>query len=314
MPLATGTRFGPYEITARLGAGGMGEVYRARDTRLDRSVAIKILPAALSTIAIGCAASSRKRARHLLSTTPISLPSTNSDRTLPLTTLRWSWSKGRRCASCLSPACCPMRKAIEIAAQVAEGLAKAHEAGITHRDLKPENLMVSDDGFVKILDFGLAKLTSPSGDGSDKCTTLALQTQTGHGSGNGGIHVTGAGQRQPAGFPVRPVFVRLGALRDGDRQARLSEKHSGGDHGGHSPGTGRTDRACETPTLPLRCVGPSRGAWPKSPRSVTSLPEISRGNLRPYATASRRSRRSRWRPARRIFRCSGPGSWGGRRK
>src|SRR6266568_3929965 len=65
----------------------------------------------------------------------------------------------------------PMRTAIEIAAQVAEGLTKAHEAGIAHRDLKPENLMISQDGFVKILDFGLAKLTLPSGDGSDMYTT-----------------------------------------------------------------------------------------------------------------------------------------------
>src|SRR6202042_425376 len=65
----------------------------------------------------------------------------------------------------------PIRKTIEIAAQVAEGLTKAHEAGISHRDLKPENLMVSHDGFVKILDFGLARLASPTGDGSDMCTT-----------------------------------------------------------------------------------------------------------------------------------------------
>src|SRR4029077_14237766 len=73
----------------------------------------------------------------------------------------------------------PIRKAIEIAAQVAEGLAKAHEAGIAHRDLKPENLMVSNDGFVKILDFGVAKLTLPSGEPSDVSPTVGWQTQPG---------------------------------------------------------------------------------------------------------------------------------------
>ena len=87
------------------------------------------------------------------------------------TTSRWSWWKGRRCARCSASGSLPIRKTIEIAAQVADGLTKAHEAGIAHRDLKPENLMVSDDGFVKILDFGLAKLASPSGDLSELRTT-----------------------------------------------------------------------------------------------------------------------------------------------
>ena len=88
----------------------------------------------------------------------------------------------------------PIRKTIEIAAQVADGLTKAHEAGITHRDLKPENLMLSDDGFVKILDFGLAKLESPSRDLSQLRTTSL--TTSGVGPGDGGIHVAGAGWRQ----------------------------------------------------------------------------------------------------------------------
>ncbi len=178
MPLATGSRFGPYEITARLGAGGMGEVYKARDTRLDRRVAIKILPAALSTdrdrlFRFEQEARSASALNHPNIVTIYELGQHASTHFIAMELV-----EGSTLRELLGPGLLPMRKAIEIAAQVAEGLAKAHEAGITHRDLKPENLMMSEDGFVKILDFGLAKLTLPSTDGSEKCTTLA-QTRPG---------------------------------------------------------------------------------------------------------------------------------------
>ena len=152
--------------------------------------------------------------------------------------------EGKTLRELLGSGLLPMRKAIEIAAQIADGLTKAHEAGIAHRDLKPENLMVSHDGFVKILDFGLAKLTSPGREQSDMYN-FHVADHTGSAAGNGGIHVAGAGRRGWSRFPVRPILVRLGALRDGDRKAPLSEKHSSGDTGGHSPGTGRTDRSAK---------------------------------------------------------------------
>ena len=125
-----------------------------------------------------------------------------------------------------------MRKAIEIAAQVAEGLTKAHEAGIAHRDLKPENLMVSDDGFVKILDFGLAKLASPSG--SDICTTSTTP----------GLIIGTVGYMSPEQASGDRLDFRSDQFSFGlvlyemvTGKTPLSEKHRSGDHGGHSSGT-----------------------------------------------------------------------------
>jgi hypothetical protein len=205
----------------------------------------------------------------------------------------------------------PMRKAIEIAAQVADGLTKAHEAGITHRDLKPENLMVSHDGFVKILDFGLAKLVSPGWSAVGYVHHLA--DSGGSGSGNGGIHVTGAGQRRWAGFPVRPVLVRLGALRDGHRKARLSEKHRSGDTGGDSPGTARTDRMQNRDAPAPLCWAIERCLAKEPDKRYVSTRDLAR-ELAAIRDRFSENQLSRWRPARPIFLCSEPGLWGGRRK
>src|SRR6202521_1372507 len=168
LALTAGTKLGPYEIIAPLGAGGMGEVYRARDTHLGRTVAIKILPAAFSA--------DQDRLRRFQEEAR-SASALNHPNIITIHDLGQEGSthyiamelvEGKTLRELLVSGPLPMRKAIEIAAQVAEGLTKAHEAGIAHRDLKPENLMVSDDGFVKILDFGLAKLASPE---SDICVT-----------------------------------------------------------------------------------------------------------------------------------------------
>jgi predicted ATPase len=179
MMLAPGTKLGPYEIVAPLGAGGMGEVYRARDTNLGRSVAIKILPAAFSVDGDRLhrfeeEARSASALNHPNIITIHGLGKEGSTHYIAMELV-----EGKTLRELLVSCLLPMRKAIEIAAQVAEGLTKAHEAGIAHRDLKPENLMVSHDGFVKILDFGLAKLASPSGEGSDMSSTCASQTAPG---------------------------------------------------------------------------------------------------------------------------------------
>src|SRR6202047_3792501 len=165
--LTAGTKLGPYEIIAPLGAGGMGEVYRARDTHLGRTVAIKILPTAFSA---------HQDRLHRFQEEARSASALNHPNIITIHDLGQEGSthyiamelvEGKTLRELLGSGPLPMRKAIEIAAQVAEGLTKAHEAGIAHRDLKPENLMISHDGLVKILDFGLAKLGLPSGEEPD---------------------------------------------------------------------------------------------------------------------------------------------------
>src|ERR1700722_7915195 len=179
MALPVGTKLGQYEIVGLLGAGGMGEVYRARDANLNRSVAIKVLPPSLS------ADSDRLRRFELEARSASAL---NHPNITPIHDLgrhgtthyiAMELVEGKTLRQLLACGLLPMRKTIEIAAQIAEGLTKAHEAVIAHRDLKPENLMVSDDGFVKILDFGLAKLASPDGQRSDAAAATAFETQQG---------------------------------------------------------------------------------------------------------------------------------------
>ncbi len=179
MMLAPGTKLGTYEIVAALGAGGMGEVYRARDTRLERSVAIKILPTEFSTDnnrlrRFEQEARSASALNHPNIVTIYELGQDGSMHYIAMELV-----EGETLRKLFAAGLLPIRKTIEIAAQVAEGLAKAHEAGIAHRDLKPENLMVSHDGFVKILDFGLAKLASSGGELSELSTQSTSETQSG---------------------------------------------------------------------------------------------------------------------------------------
>ena len=162
-----------------LGTGGMGEVYRARDARLDRIVAIKILPAAFSADNERLHRFEReaRSASALNHPNIVTIYELGQDRSCHY--IAMELVEGKTLRELLGSSLLPMRKAIEIAAQIAEGLTKAHEAGITHRDLKPENLMVSHDGFVKILDFGLAKLASSCGGRSGASNLSTSQTPAG---------------------------------------------------------------------------------------------------------------------------------------
>ena len=176
--LTSGTKLGPYEIIGLVGAGGMGEVYRARDTRLGRSVAIKILPPELSADSerlhrFEREARSASALNHPNIVTIYELGSEGSTHYIAMELI-----EGKTLRELLATGPLTIEKTIEIAAQVAAGLAKAHEAGIAHRDLKPANLMVSSDGLVKILDFGLAKATS-TGELSEMATRSAEQTRPG---------------------------------------------------------------------------------------------------------------------------------------
>src|SRR5262245_30055927 len=168
MTVAAGTRLGPYEIVAPLGAGGMGEVYRARDTRLGREVAVKVLPAALASDAerlkrFEREARSASSLNHPNIVTIYDIGAENG-----VSYIAMELVMGTPLRSVMLPSPLPMRQLLQLGAQIAEGLAKAHAAGIVHRDLKPENVMVTEDGHVKILDFGLAKLTQADSNGVER--------------------------------------------------------------------------------------------------------------------------------------------------
>ena len=163
MTLTGGVHFGPYEVLSALGAGGMGEVYRARDTRLERDVAIKVLPEAFTSDPDRLARF-RREAKVLASlnhpniTAIYGIEDWNASHALVMELV-----DGPTLADRIAQAPIAVADALSIARQIAEALASAHESGIVHRDLKPANIKVRPDGTVKVLDFGLAKAIEPSG-------------------------------------------------------------------------------------------------------------------------------------------------------
>jgi eukaryotic-like serine/threonine-protein kinase len=191
MNLTSGTKLGPYEIVSLLGAGGMGEVYRARDSRLRREVAIKVLPQALSLDADRM----RRFEQEALATAALNHPNilavfdigTSDGSPYVVSELL----EGETLRDRLRSGSIAMRKALDYAMQIAQGLAAAHEKGIIHRDLKPENLFLTKDGRLKILDFGLAKLTQV-----DPGSNPSMATVT-HGATEAGMVMGTAGYMSP---------------------------------------------------------------------------------------------------------------------
>jgi len=179
MALTSGIKLGPYEIVAPAGAGGMGEVYRARDARLNRDVAIKVLPAgfARDPERLRRFQQEAQAAAALNHPNILAVHDFGEHEGSPY--MVTEFLEGETLRERLRPGTLPVRKATEYAEQVARGLAAAHEKGIVHRDLKPENIFVTRDGRVKILDFGLAKLTRPEGTVPSDTATLASQTEPG---------------------------------------------------------------------------------------------------------------------------------------
>src|SRR5262245_21448668 len=158
MPLGAGSRLGPYEISSLLGVGGMGEVYRARDPRLARDVAVKVL-----SIGTGREGEYLQRfeaearaAGSLNHPNVLAVHDVGDQDGLPYVVSELL--EGQTLRQRLQAGPLPVRRALEYARQIAEGLAAAHARGIVHRDLKPENIFLTRDGHLKILDFGLARL------------------------------------------------------------------------------------------------------------------------------------------------------------
>jgi TolB-like protein/Tfp pilus assembly protein PilF len=177
-PMQPGARVGPYEVIARIGSGGMGEVYRARDTRLGRDVAIKVLPADFA------ADDERVKRFEREARATAALAHPNVAAIFDVGThdgapyLVEELVEGESLRVRLVDGPLPVRQALEIAVQIAHGLTAAHGKGIIHRDLKPENVMITPDGTVKILDFGLAKFAAATPSGDAETITQAPATGT----------------------------------------------------------------------------------------------------------------------------------------
>ena len=205
MSIAIGERIGPYEIRGWLGAGGMGEVYRARDSRLLRDIAIKLVPEAVATDAgrLHRFEQESRAAGQLNHPGILSVYDVGTYNGAPYVVSELL--EGESLRSVLHTAL-PVRKAIDYARQIADALAAAHDKGIVHRDLKPDNLFVSADGRIKILDFGLAKLTQPS----DRGDAVADATEPGTVLGTAGYMSPEQVRGEPADH--RSDIFSLGAV------------------------------------------------------------------------------------------------------
>jgi tRNA A-37 threonylcarbamoyl transferase component Bud32 len=187
MALTAGSRLGPYEILALLGAGGMGEVYRARDTKLHRDVAIKVLPEDVATDPDRLARFEREaQALAALNHPNIASVYAVEDRAIVMELVA-----GEDLSARIQRAPIPLAEALPLARQIADALAAAHEAGIIHRDLKPANIKVKDDGTAKVLDFGLAKALAPE-DASATPDAMNSPTISAHATRRGVILGTAA--------------------------------------------------------------------------------------------------------------------------
>ena len=177
--LVVSSRLGPYEIVAPLGAGGMGEVYRARDTRLGREVAVKVLPEPFASNPDRLARFEREARAVAALSHPNILAIHDYGTHEAVTYVVMELLDGETLRGRLAKGPLPWREAIEVGAAIAEGLAAAHAKGIVHRDLKPENLFLTGDGRVKILDFGLARMTQLPSTQSETDLYVAADTDAG---------------------------------------------------------------------------------------------------------------------------------------
>ncbi len=231
MTLSPGTRLGPYEIQSAIGAGGMGEVYKARDTRLDRSVAIKVLPPEFS-------ADPDRRARFEREAKTIA--GLNHPHICTLHDvgdhdgamfLVMEHLVGETLAQRLEKGALPLAQALAVATEIADALAAAHRQGVIHRDLKPGNVMLTKSG-AKLLDFGLAKLAG-HGEQAAAASLASVPTQTRPLTSEGAIvgtlqvHGARAGRRQAGRCAHGPVGVGCHPLRDADREARVRRGQRG---------------------------------------------------------------------------------------
>jgi len=257
MAVIPGTKLGPYEIVALLGAGGMGEVYRARDIRLQRTVAIKILPAHLSS-------NPELRARfeqEAKSISGLQHPNICVVHDVGFQDgvdfMVMEYVAGQTLDKLIPPDGLATDLAIKYAAQVAEALSCAHAAGIVHRDLKPTNIMVDESGLVKVLDFGLAKLAAPASALSGEDATMATMATI------PGMIVGTVAYMSPEQAEGKPI-IRFCALRNVDRPESfpgpIQRRASFSDHAGRSEAIERSQARCSAGSTPHRYPLPEKGS------------------------------------------------------
>jgi eukaryotic-like serine/threonine-protein kinase len=228
MALAPGTRLGPYEITAHLGAGGMGEVWRATDTNLGRQVAIKVLPDTFSHDPERLARFARE-AKTLASLNHSNIAIIHGFEDADgIKALVMELVEGPTLADRIAQGPIRVEEALPIAKQIAEALEAAHEQGIVHRDLKPANIKLRPDGTVKVLDFGLAKAMEPAPGMSPGVSESPTITTPAHLRRGYGQAMTQAGIGHPEGArlrarpPARPRAARYEPVGRGARRQALS--------------------------------------------------------------------------------------------
>jgi serine/threonine protein kinase len=222
--MMVGQAIGPYSIIAKLGEGGMGEVYRAIDSNLKRAAAIKVLPASVAGDADRLARFQREAEALAALNHPNIGAIYGLEKTPDFTALVMELIQGDDLTSRIARGAIPIDEALPIAKQIADALEAAHEQNIIHRDLKPANIKVRDDGTVKVLDFGLAKAMDPPGSSSMDDALAHAECacdDAGRHPRDRGVHGAGTSARQSRRSPRRRLGVRCRALRDADGHAGL---------------------------------------------------------------------------------------------
>ena len=291
MGLQPGTRLGPYEIVSHLGSGGMGEVYKARDTRLNRDVALKVLPAPfardpdrLARLEQEARAAAALNAPGIVAVHDLGTDSTSGQ---PRMYVVMELLEGDSLRARLDGGPVPPRKAAEYAAQIASALAVAHSRGIVHRDLKPENLFITKDGRIKILDFGLAKDMAPAASAASLATGVGA---TAAGTVLGTVGYMAPEQVRGEAADARSDIFALGATLyemltgrrafAGETAVETMNAILKEDPPDMSPADHRRDSR--------RAAGDSRRAASRSGRTIASIPRTtSRSRCRPPAPADR---------------------------